>query len=259
MSARVSVTGCSVYVPDLGAPGPEKAKQVLGRKGLLYKEPATRLALCAVHRALGGEDGVWVEPGEVDPHTAVVAASNLGSVSSIVDTVRTARAEGWRSVSPLAAPNASANVIASTVAIWYRFGGPNLLFCSGALAGMDAIAAGGLLIRSGRARRVVVVGAEPEDPVAREVHAGRSGKPRQLRQGAGCLLLEPAGAPGALADLGLVRSVEGLSEPDEFYGADSVIRVAMAVSEPDADRVEIVGGDDADGRRSITVFRAGGR
>ncbi|HEU4425171.1 MAG TPA: hypothetical protein VFR67_21795, partial [Pilimelia sp.] len=35
------------------APPAERAGLVVGRKGLLYKEPATRLALCAVHRALG--------------------------------------------------------------------------------------------------------------------------------------------------------------------------------------------------------------
>ncbi|WP_341720861.1 beta-ketoacyl synthase N-terminal-like domain-containing protein [Micromonospora sp. FIMYZ51] len=172
-----------------GATPPERARDLLGRKGLLYKEPATLLALCAVHRALGLPAGH--RPAvEVDPGVAVVACGNLGNVATVAEVTRTVAAEGGRAVSPLAAPNASSNVVASTVALWFGFGGPNLMICTGATAGLDGLAMAALLLRGRRARRVVVVGAEPADEVASAIHAaGEYGHP--LRAGAACVILEP--------------------------------------------------------------------
>ncbi|MCI4066466.1 hypothetical protein MRQ36_29485 [Micromonospora sp. R77] len=128
MSRPVAVTGWAVHLDAADAPA------VLGRKGLLYKEPATRLALCAVHRALGLPDGA--RPGTaLDPDTAVVASSNLGNIGTVVDVARTVAREGGRGVSLMAAPNASSNVVAGTVALWFRFGGPNLMLCNGETSG----------------------------------------------------------------------------------------------------------------------------
>lgn len=73
----------------------DQAYTLLGRKGLLYKEPATRLALCAAHRALGLPDGARPDV-PLDPGTAVVAASNLGNVATVVDVTRAVAREGSR-------------------------------------------------------------------------------------------------------------------------------------------------------------------
>ncbi|MBM0240501.1 beta-ketoacyl synthase [Micromonospora sp. ATA32] len=178
MSRSVAVTGWAVHLDVAQAPA------MLGRKGLLYKEPATRLALCAVHRALGLPDGVRPSTG-LDPDTAVVASSNLGNIATVAGVTRTVACEGGRGVSPMAAPNASSNVVAGTVALWFRFGGPNLMLCNGETSGLDAVAAGALLIRSGRAGRVVVVGTEPADADAVAVYPA-------IRAGAACVVLEPA-------------------------------------------------------------------
>jgi 3-oxoacyl-[acyl-carrier-protein] synthase II len=209
----MAVTGWSIHLPALVAgpeglptldgllafvPGcpPEQAHTILGRKGLLYKEPSTRLALCAVHRALGLPDGMRPTTA-LCVDTAVVAASNLGNVQTVVEVARTVAREGGRGVSPMSAPNASSNVIASSVALWFGFGGPNLMVCSGATAGLDALALAALLIRAGRARRVVVVGAEPDDDIAQAVYRGgepaRAGAPA-LRAGAACVILQNAAA-----------------------------------------------------------------
>ena len=218
--ARIVVTGWSLHLPgvDLAAAvpalaaaapevaqrpacPPEAAHELLGRKGLLGKDPATRLALCAVHRALGLPPRTPREQGPPDPGVAVVASSNFGNVSTVVDVVRSVRRSGRSGVSPLAAPNASSNSLASAVAIWFRFGGANLLVCSGATAGLDAVALGALLLRAGRARRVVVVGAEPADEVAAALQQRRAGHPAPLRAGAACVILEPAAAAPAAPSL----------------------------------------------------------
>jgi 3-oxoacyl-[acyl-carrier-protein] synthase II len=164
---------------------PERAGTVLGRKGLLYKEPATRLALCAVHRALGLAPGTR-PTGPVEPGTAVVVAGNLGNVDTVARVTRTVAAEGGSAVSVLDAPNVSSNVVASTVALWFGFGGPSLMVCSGARAGLDALRLGGLLLRAGRARRVVLVGVEPDDEEATALF----GAP--LSAGAACVVLSAA-------------------------------------------------------------------
>ncbi|HEU4426334.1 MAG TPA: beta-ketoacyl synthase N-terminal-like domain-containing protein [Pilimelia sp.] len=299
----VAVTGWSVHLPgvdaaaEVGLPGTgpacaaDDARLWLGRKGLLFKEPATRLALCAVHRALGlppaaartgsaparAGSGAGRADGGVDPRTAVVASSNLGNVATVVDVVRTVRAEGGRAVSPLAAPNASSNVIASTVALWFGWGGPNLMVCSGATSGLDAIALAGLLLAARRADRVVVVGAEPDDEVASAVHGRRlaydDGPP--LRAAAACVILRrPDDVGGGAATLGPVM-VGGAVGPHEdagplarlrdlgdTYGAAGVVLVALAAGLLDAGLaagpVPVACGDPVDGWRHMSV-RVGDR
>ncbi|HEV2887134.1 MAG TPA: beta-ketoacyl synthase N-terminal-like domain-containing protein [Jatrophihabitans sp.] len=206
-AASVVATAWSLHLPDLDiepalterfgplgdwarqpAAPPDQAATVLGRKGMLYKEPATRLALCAVHRAFGVPAGQ--RPGwPAAPGTAVVVASNLGNVETVARVTRTIDTEGGSAVSVLDAPNVSSNVIASTVALWFGFGAANLMICSGAGAGLDGLALAVLLLRAGRADRVVLVGVEPADPVATELFGAGSDRPA-LRAGAACLVLE---------------------------------------------------------------------
>lgn len=176
------------------APAAADAARVLGRKGLLGKEPATRLALAAAQRALGYPDGARPTPPRRDD-VAVVACGDYGNAETVVGLARQVREHGVRAVSPMAAPNASSNVVASTVALWFGFGAANLMLCSGDTSGVQAVAVALRLLRANRASRVVVVGAEPDDPVATALHQG-PGRGR-LRGCAACLVLEPAGtAPG---------------------------------------------------------------
>jgi 3-oxoacyl-[acyl-carrier-protein] synthase II len=260
MTIPVIATGWSLHVPgvDLStAPvGPagrplggwaseeavpaDRAAAVLGRKGLLYKEPSTRLAMCAVHRALGWEAGARPD-GTVDPGTAVVACSNLGNVETVAKVTRTIAAEGGRGVSVLDAPNVSSNVVASTVALWFGFGGPNLMLCSGSTAGLDGLRLAWLLLRSGRADRVVLVGTEPDDEVAATLH-GFGAQRSPLRGGAACLVLRRhrPGLTGVLvtpADDATVLPAVTLGHGGTFdpvdawgdcYGAQGVVSLALA-------------------------------
>ncbi|QWF84846.1 beta-ketoacyl synthase N-terminal-like domain-containing protein [Amycolatopsis sp. CA-230715] len=213
---------------------PERAATLLGRRGLLMKEPATRLALCATHRALGFAPG-QVPPPDRDPSIAVVAAVNLGTVETVADLARTIERDGYRAASPLAAPNASSNVVATTVARWFGFGGPNFQVCSGAAAGADALALAVLLLRAGRARRVVLVGAEPADPVATELR--QAAGVANPCAGAACVVLTgTGGVPLALdakpPDHGtpIVVGAEGIDPAARWgdcYGAKDVVSLAV--------------------------------
>jgi 3-oxoacyl-[acyl-carrier-protein] synthase II len=252
----VAVTGWSIHLPGadltdlIDGCGPEtacpadRAHELLGRKGLLGKEPATRLALCAVHRALDWPALTPRQAGPPDPRTAVVASSNLGNVATVHDIVRTVREGSGRDVSPLSAPNASSNVAASTIAIWFRLGGPNLMVCSGATSGLDAVALGSLLLHAGRADRVVVVGTEPDDEVATALHARRlAPDAARLRTGAACVILEPAGAATAgMALLSPVRAVPDQAvpaAPDGASGPEPVI-IGPAAAAPGRIMVDLV-------------------
>jgi 3-oxoacyl-[acyl-carrier-protein] synthase II len=272
----VAVTGWGIHVPgvDLVARLPvlagalpsvpavpaERAHDLLGRKGLLGKDAATRLALCAVHQALDLPPRAARPTGPADPDTAVVVSSNLGNLSSVVEVSRAVRTGGRREVSPLAVPNASSNVVASTVAIWYRLGGPNLMVCSGTTAGLDAVGLGALLLRARRAARVVVVGTEPADEVAVALHGGA------LRAGAACVILEPADRVPDAPRLGNIHS--GCGQPTDLdltagcgdlYGAHGVALVALAAAllgtGATADPVRVACGDDTDGWRGVELHR----
>lgn len=248
-----TVTGWAAHVPGLSAgnlPGalaaqgcaPEKAAEVLGRKGLLGKEPATRLALCAVHRTFGLGPGRPAEPLPGGARTGVVVSSNLGNVETICSVLDEMREHSGRAVSPLQAPNASSNIIASTIAIWYGFTGANLTACSGATGGLDAVRLGTLLVRSGRVDRAVLVGVEPGDATASALAAtGPVHAP--LRAAAACVVLEPGesglvlgpvtyGTPPAPADLVLgPGSNDPVGALGDTYGAHGLLQVAVAAAE----------------------------
>jgi 3-oxoacyl-[acyl-carrier-protein] synthase II len=277
-------------VPGVGpAPSvpPERAGELLGDRGLLAKEAATRLALCAVHRALGLEPHMrpaW----ESDPRTAVVASSNFGNAGTVASIAMMLH-RGDEKVSPLQAPNASSNVIASTVAIWFRCGAPNLMVCSGATGGLDAAALAAVLLRADRADRVIVVGVEPDDDVASRLHAlRRTAAPgERLRAGAAAVVLERASAGAHAPRLGPIRSCAnpagvvaparadvllgpsrlappGIRTVDlshhvgDTFGACGVIQLVVAaalVAAREATSVELICGEQADGWREAVVTR----
>jgi 3-oxoacyl-[acyl-carrier-protein] synthase II len=256
-----------------GAPGapPEDAHTVSGRKGLLAKDAATRLALCAVQRTFG------LPPGRPAPlpgadGTAVVVASHLGNVEAVCDIVDTVRSSGGRDVSLLAAPNASSNVIASTVAIRYGFTGPNLTLRNGAAAGLDEVRLGCVLLAAGRAHRVVVIGVEPVDPTAVALMAaiGDGGAP--LRATAARVVLEKPTGDGVVVRFpryGFAASPAYAAArpgphaggtPDwlgETYGAAGVLSTALASSalreHPTAGPLWTVCGTAADGYRCASI------
>lgn len=202
MPDRVVITGIGLEVPGV----PEAADLLrlrrepvvrtsfqahtkLGRKGLLYKEHSTRLALCAAQSALADAGLPISAATQIRPEDiGVVVSSSLGNLETIHKVVGEIHAGGVGSTSPLDLPNASSNVIASSLAIRFGCRSVNLALCNGSTGGIDAIYMGANVIRAGRADRMLVVGVEPDEPAARRL-LDPSGA-THLGDGAGALLLE---------------------------------------------------------------------
>jgi 3-oxoacyl-[acyl-carrier-protein] synthase II len=274
----VAVTGWGLHFPgaavDRLSPDadpwpvcpPEAAQELLGPKGLLGKDAATRLALCATHRALGLPVRAARSRTPADPRVGVVVSSNFGNVSTVQQVARTLDSGTLKDVSALDAPNASSNVIASTIAIWFRFGGPNMLLCSGATSGLDAIFVAQLLLRARRADRVLVVGVEPDEAGARDLHAARAGGTgAPLLAGAAAIVLErPDDRQSRQLLLGAIetvaapdRAIDPVRARGDAYGAQGVLEVVLAAARAataaDATTMTIACGDAADGWRRTTL------
>jgi 3-oxoacyl-[acyl-carrier-protein] synthase II len=182
MSARASeeaivITGTGIQLPGVNdplelltaVPNAEAnfdPKSILGRKGLFGKDRATLLALCAAKHAF--QEAKWPETG-IDPaRVGVVVSSNFGNLDTVERVLATLARGGPPEVSMMDAPNASSNVIASTLAIRFNCKGPNYMICSGATASGDALRVARLTLRADRADAVIVVGVEPRNPVVRQ-------------------------------------------------------------------------------------------
>ncbi|WP_457033048.1 beta-ketoacyl synthase N-terminal-like domain-containing protein [Kitasatospora sp. P5_F3] len=164
--------------------------EVLGSRGLRYKDRATCLALAATHLAL--EDAGLLRTGSqhLPDDCAVVVSSNHGNLDTVCEAAAVIAEHGTGHLSPMALPNASSNIAASTAAIRFRLGGPNLTLCNGPASGLDAVHWARRLIMAGRARRALVIGVEADTPVLRSL-LGAEGP---LFDGAAAVVLEEAGS-----------------------------------------------------------------
>ncbi|MFH8349167.1 beta-ketoacyl synthase N-terminal-like domain-containing protein [Streptomyces sp. NPDC018045] len=292
---EAAVTAFALALPGQGPrlPGglpvarhtPEEAHLLLGRKGLLAKEPATRLALCAAHLALGLPPGRPASPPPAAERTAVVVSSHLGNVHSVRRAAHAVRHGSYRDISPLSGPNMSANVIAATIALRYGLTGPNLTVCSGTTSGLAALRLAVLLLRASRAERVVVVGVEPDDATARALRAAHApaGHGTRHRAQAACVIIEPAATRPRTDALLLGRFTRHGSRPPALPApdgssaarpdsivppppgpaddADGVVRAAVAAAWlrgcAGSGWVRVTSGDHADGYVSALLRRPG--
>jgi 3-oxoacyl-[acyl-carrier-protein] synthase II len=178
MSDSIVITGAGVAVAGLTGPGdllaaPDERTEAgfdpqtaLAGRHLRHKDRASRLALRSVEFALldaGLGDGEQFS-GPADT-TAIAVSSNLGSLDSVCEFADVIADRSVLGLSPLGLPKTSSNVIAGAIAIQYRMRGPNLTLCNGVTSGLDAVYWGQVLLASGRAEVVVVVGVEPSSDV----------------------------------------------------------------------------------------------
>lgn len=230
--ARAAVTGVGLAVPGVRAPAdllaadPDISQPVdpaarIGKKGLRYKDRATQLALTCADEALRasgllGEDGLTVSGESI----AVLIASNYGNVDTVCAIVETIAADGSAGgLSPMDTPNASSNVVASTLAVKYGLRGPNLMLCNGPTSGLDAVRWAAALIGSGRAERALVLGVEPDNAAVRKL-AGAD----RLIDGAAAVVLErpglgPARGAAELASVGSTVRTAGVRRCLDRLGA----------------------------------------
>lgn len=247
---------------------------ILGKKGLRYKDEATRLAMSAAQLALWNAGIV----DSSDMTTAVVVSSNYGNLDTVCRVAGDGSGPGERG--PMDLPNASSNVVASSIAIRFGYFGPNLMVCSGATSGLDAVIWAHRLLEAGRAARVLVVGVEVDNAVVSQFATAR--EPSGLFHGAACVVLERAGLSdsvpravfggcargGAIADLLATGQVNQWYVPDfgpvtaladvtagaevidiasrvgAASGALGVLQAASAAAAPGASLLTVGGGAD---------------
>ncbi len=204
---NVAITGLGIKVPGISKteelltlqcpPRPEEfdPRQELGRRGLRYKDRATKLALCAVQNALA-HAGMSTQNGS-QATTGVVVSSNLGNIDSVCQAVQTLRRTSVTDLSPMSLPNLSSNNIASAIAIRFDCRGANLTMCNGATSGIEALYLAANVIRAQRARRMLVVGVEPRNEIVHRLMTASqqtddtTSRPDvHLGDGAACVVLE---------------------------------------------------------------------
>jgi 3-oxoacyl-[acyl-carrier-protein] synthase II len=225
--AACVITGAGLQVPGLrarldlfeGPPeenAPFEPKAILGRKGLFGKDRATLLALCAAKVAL--ERANWPADGLDPARIGVVVSSNFGNLDTVDRVLRAIKRGGSADASMMDAPNASSNVISSTLAIRFGCRGPNYTVCSGGTASLDALRAAWLTLAAGRADAMIVVGVEPRNPVVKALvepwlgEAGCRAGSEKLAEGAAALIVERETAAAARGAQGLFR----VSAPRRF-------------------------------------------
>lgn len=178
MNERVVITGIGIELPDLGEvlsllnATPEMGSQPftpsaeLGKKGLLGKDRATLMAMCAASRCLK-------EGGDFDrSRTGVIVACNYGNIDLVCAAVESIQQGRLRELSPLELPNASSNIVASSIAIRFKLKSLNIAVCGGANSGHQAIALAAQSLRSQRADSMLVVGVEPKSVVRQRLTQG---------------------------------------------------------------------------------------
>jgi 3-oxoacyl-[acyl-carrier-protein] synthase II len=175
----------------------ELAAAVRARPDRLARADAlVRLTLAAVarlERFTGPLDGA-----------GVVVGSALCTLETNALFAARVRELGARSAEPRRFPYTSPNAAPGECAIAFGLTGPGFSVGGGMQAGVDALAAGALLVESGDAERVVVVGVDEVGPVTRALlsPAGQG-----LRSGAVAVLIsaQPRGARARVGPVSLRR------------------------------------------------------
>jgi 3-oxoacyl-[acyl-carrier-protein] synthase II len=248
---EVAITGIGLQIPgvdgldvlaqlseDQCVSGEFDPRAMLGRKGLRFKDRATKLALCAGLTALENA-GLADESGrysETETFGAVVS-SNLGNLDTVGKVVETIRAGSVRDTSVMDLPNASSNVIATSVAIRFGLRGLNVMLCNGATSGLDALYLAANSIRAGRAERMLVIGVEVDNPfVSQLIAESRLGGDTKPLDGACAIVLENAALANAReAEISgyigeyVHHAVEGANDSwSRAYGMQGVMQAALA-------------------------------
>ncbi|MFC0429207.1 beta-ketoacyl synthase N-terminal-like domain-containing protein [Kutzneria buriramensis] len=186
-------------VPDFSA------REALGSKGTRSMTRLTALAIATVGDLIA-DTGC-----DTGADTGLVLGTTTGSAQSMMDFTRSSlTAARPHRVDPALFPNTVMNCAAGQCAIWHGLRGPNVTIAGGRTAGLMALSYTGRLIRSHRAKRVLVGAAEECSPArARLIDLARPPHeiPKPLTEGCAATLAESVDhdAPGR-AEILAVRS-----------------------------------------------------
>lgn len=173
----------------------------LGRQGTRTLDRTTGLVVHAVGRL----PGVSTTPSAdtlAGPETGIVLATTMGSIQTTMDFTRdTFVRERPYHVDPARFPNTVMNFAAGQCAIRYRIEGPNATVTTGHVGSFTALCYATRLLRSGRARRVVVGASEELTPARASMERAHGVDEQELAEGAAALVLSPAGSNGAVGEV----------------------------------------------------------
>ncbi len=215
----------------------------VARKGIRYKDHATLLAMSAGWQAIIDAQLPDDPEKQVEaPRFGVVVSCNLGNIDTVVNVARTIRNDHVNAASAMDLPNASSNVVASSLAIRHGLQGPNLMLCNGATSSLDALHLAANCIRAGRADRMLVVGVEVNNDVVRALPQAAT----QWFNGAVAVVLESGHAAEsrgarALGKIGsysfskempeTAASIDVTRHLGESYGAEGLLQIAAVIQE----------------------------
>ena len=164
-----------------------KPEETINKRGLRFKDFATKIALCAVGDALI-DAGLIEERNEKINRSdiAIIVSSNFGILDTVGKTVKTIHETHVDNTIALDLPNLSSNIIASTIAIWYSLTGPNITICNGSTSGAEAIQMAKIILAGNRASKAIVVGVEPYNEFVETLHFSEE----KIGTGAAALILD---------------------------------------------------------------------
>jgi 3-oxoacyl-[acyl-carrier-protein] synthase II len=173
-------------------------KKHISRRGIRYKDKSTRLALAAAKQAMA--DAALCRDGYADlddQRCAVLVASCFGNVDTVLRCAAHIAREGAHTLSPMDLPNASTNVIASTLAIWFGLRGPNMLLANGPGSGLEILSFACILLGTGRVDRALVCGVEAAQPLLASLFSADASESALPIDIAAAVVLETASAHAA--------------------------------------------------------------
>ncbi|MCP2256517.1 3-oxoacyl-[acyl-carrier-protein] synthase II [Streptoalloteichus tenebrarius] len=180
-------------------------RAVLGRKGTRSMDRVSGLAVATARELLAGVGDLG------DPTRTGVVLGTSGTAQQMRDFTRDSLL-GSRPfhVNPAIVPNGVMNHAASQIAIWHDLRGPNATVATGRTSGLSALAYARGLLRSGRARRVLVGAAEEYSATRAWLEHHRTSERLALGEGCALFLLESGSAArdGARRPLLEVLAVE---------------------------------------------------
>lgn len=139
-------------------------ENILGKKGLRYKDFATKIALCSAMKCLNDSgllnNNIWDENRK---DIGIIVSTNFGNIDTVAVCLDTIEKVHVNKTNALLLPNLSSNIIASSLAIKFKISGPNLTVCNGYTSGTDAVKIGINYINSGNVDMVLIVGSEPKN------------------------------------------------------------------------------------------------
>ena len=223
----------AIYAPNDGGDAPVDYRSVgkmLGIKGLRYKDEATLLALAATKRIL---DRIDLDAAARD-RTAVIVSSNTGNLDTVAEVAQCIATSHVDETSAMALPNASSNALAATLSIVFQLRGPNLMVCSGADGGLDALELATELLASGRADHALVLGVEVDNEAVRDLLG-----PSQRRfHGAAAVLVSRETRVGATPIQETAPLADGVAPRDihatfgDASGATGLLQLIRATEAP---------------------------